>query len=62
MFSLIAYSEMMHSLNLDAPVETIPGMLLRETAVFFAAALLALALAELAARRRTFGAGGRAGS
>lgn len=49
MFSLIAYSEMMHSLNLDRPVDMIPGMLLRETAVFFAAALLALALAELAA-------------
>lgn len=52
MFSLLAYSEVMHSLNLDAPVDMIPGLLLRATAVLFALALLALVLAELTARRR----------
>ena len=52
MFSLLAYSEVMHSLNLDAPVDMIPGLLLRETAVLFVLALAALVLAELAARRR----------
>lgn len=52
MFSLLAYGEVMHSLNLDAPVDMIPGLLFRETAVLFALALLALVLAELAARRR----------